>query len=144
MSKEIKLYIPVTCIKPVQRLKNHRKITVNERRTTYVAVHNCPTIKAEMPDIKDITEHVMIQNRLVKAGGQFNSIKVSVTPALYQKFCKEISDKMCGRYISPIIDIILQSTDHLPLIQIQGNKDVPPVRRMVRPDMPKRHMIRTK
>jgi len=145
MSKELKLYIPVTIVKPIQRLKNHRPVTVNEARTTLIAINNCSVIKAELPPVKDIVEHLMVQRQAVNAGGRFTVIKISVTPTLFGKFCKEISCKMGARYISPIIDIIFQ-LGQLPIIQIQGNKaETVPAKHMIRPgEHQLRHMVRTK
>ena len=143
MSKELKLYIPVTCVKPVQRMKNHRPVTVNEARTTLIAVNNCPVIKAELPPVKDIIEHIIQQRQTVVAGGHYTVIKMSVTPTLFGKFCKEISCKMGARYISPIIDVIM-ALGQLPVMQIQGNKaePAPITHHLVRPGV--HHMVRTK
>jgi hypothetical protein len=129
MSKELKLYVPVTCIKPITRIKpgsfNHRQtITANERRTTLVAVHNCPIIKSLLPTTAEIGEHMVAQRSILTQGGQFTSIKVSVTPSKYKLCCAEVGCKMGGAYRSPLIDIVIE-LGQLPIIQIQGNKAEP-------------------
>lgn len=133
--KNLKLYIPITCIKPVTRIKpgsfNHRNtITTGERHTTYIAVHNTTVVKSLLPDVKDIIEHMMVQRSVVNCGGHYTSIKISVTPERFKQCCAELGCKMGGAYRSPVIDLVVQS-GQLPVIQILGNKETVVKPRMV-------------
>ena len=135
--KDLKLYIPITCIKPVTRIKpgqfNHRQrqmITKSERHTTYVAVHNTTVIKSLLPSVKDIMEHMMAQQMILNKGGVYTSIKISVTPERFHQCCAELGCKMGGAYRSPVIDLVVQS-GQLPIIQIVGNKEEAVKPRMV-------------
>ena len=128
--KDLKLYIPITYIKPVTRVKpgqfNHRHrqqtITKSERHTTYIAVHNTTVIKSLLPDVKDIMEHMLVQRSVLSRGGHYTSIKISVTPERFKQCCVELGCKMGGAYRSPVIDLVIQS-GQLPVIQIVGNKE---------------------
>lgn len=133
--KDLKLYIPITCIKPVTRVKpgsfNHRqRITTNERRTTYVSVLNTTVIRALLPATRDVVEHMMSQQMILNKGGMYSSIKISVTPEKFHQCCAELGCKMGGAYRAPVIDLVVQS-GQLPIIQIMGNKPTEVKPRMI-------------
>jgi hypothetical protein len=146
--KPIQLYIPVTCVKPVTKVKsggfNQRMTTTqNVRRTTYIGVHNTVVIKGLLPTTKDIMGHLAAERQREPLGFPFTSIKISTTPDMYHKCSAELGCKMGGRYGAPVIDIVMNSGG-VPIIQIRGDKVVKPViPKMVRTIMPPK-MIRTK
>jgi hypothetical protein len=113
MSKTLKLYVPVV----TKALKGKK----NTYRVTLIGVHNCLTLRGQIPMTRDIMEHLMIQKYRISKGEQFMSIKVSVSPEHYLEMCKEISRKIGGHFQSPVIDMVMGS-GQIPIIQILGNK----------------------
>jgi hypothetical protein len=72
---------------------------------------------------KDIYEHLMAQQYRMKKGGEFTSIKVSVTPEEFHAMLSEITRKVGHRVQLSVIDIVIQLGQR-PVIQIIGNKGV--------------------
>jgi hypothetical protein len=121
MSKELKLYVPITLIKVIPGKR--REKTKYVQKTTYIGVHNCSLLKTALPETKDIIEHMLAQRQRMADGGEYTSIKVSVFPDKFALLCKEIGGKMGGAYRAHIIDVVVEA-GQVPIIQIQGNKAV--------------------
>jgi hypothetical protein len=114
MSRELKLYVPVVTV----AIKGRKKTS----RITMLNVNNCTTFHNQLPAVKDIREHLEAQKAVKDAGGQYTSIKVSVSPEVFAGMCKEIGHKMGARYTSKIIDLIMQ-VGQIPIIQIIENQN---------------------
>lgn len=100
--KQLKLYIPIVTPK---------------RKVILVSTQSCKELSKIIPSYKEIYSHLVIQKQLMKQGEKFSSLKISIPMEEMKVYKKEISSKIAGKYISPVIDLILGSGQY-PIVQL--------------------------
>ena len=107
--KHLKLYVAIAQAKGFGKQKH--------LSTTLVCVDNCPIVKAQLPEERDLVEHLLLQRMRIQRQEPFVSIKIALTKERYKEVCQEISHKIGQVFQLSVVDLVFESGQK-PIIQI--------------------------